>query len=91
MDIFEKAQKALRKYISENKDKVRQDLEEMRKRSENSGDVTVDEYIELVRNLNLHNVSVSVCYNCGKNHTDTDKEHGMCHKCHEPIIEQTER
>lgn len=53
MDTFEKAQKALRKYISENKDKVRQDLAEMRKRSENSGDVTVSEYIELVQNFNL--------------------------------------
>mgnify|MGYP003629690045 CR=1 FL=1 len=41
--------------------------------------------IELVKNDLLHNVSN--CYDCNKPYTDEDKEHGMCHKCSQPIIE----
>ena len=37
--------------------------------------------------LNLHNVimpKVTLC-RCGKEYSDNDKEHGMCHKCWKEI------
>lgn len=40
----------------------------------------------LGKNVGLANVSN--CYGCKKEYTDRDKEHGMCHKCWEPIIEK---
>lgn len=36
--------------------------------------------------LILHNVSY--CYECNKPYDDKDREHGMCHKCWQPIIEE---
>ena len=35
MDVFEKAKISLRKYILNNKEKVRKDLDEMRRKSKN--------------------------------------------------------
>ena len=37
--------------------------------------------------LNLCEVSKSVNCECGKEYTDRDKEHGMCHKCWQEIKE----
>ena len=34
----------------------------------------------------IHNVSN--CYECNKPYDYNDKEHGMCHKCWQPIIEK---
>ena len=31
---------------------------------------------------------VSYCYECNKPYDDKDREHGMCHKCWQPIIEK---
>jgi len=32
--------------------------------------------------------NVSYCYECNKSYDDKDREHGMCHKCWQPIIEE---
>ena len=31
---------------------------------------------------------VSHCYDCDKLYNDIDREHGMCHKCWQTIIEK---
>jgi len=31
---------------------------------------------------------VNYCYECNKPYDDKDREHGMCHKCRQPIIEE---
>ena len=36
--------------------------------------------------LRLH--FVGYCYECNKPYDDKDREHGMCHKCWQPIIEK---
>ena len=33
-------------------------------------------------------IIVSYCYECNKPYDDKDREHGMCHKCWQPIIEK---
>ena len=45
------------------------------------------EVAEDILEWNLSIDSVSNCYDCKKEYTDKDKEHGMCHKCWQPIIE----
>ena len=49
-------------------------------------DVAIEYHKREVEKLNLP--SVSNCYCCKKEYTSIDKEHGMCHKCWSPIIEE---
>ena len=48
MDHFEKSLLGLRKFISENKEQVTKDVEEMIERSKKSNNITVGEYIRQV-------------------------------------------
>lgn len=49
----------------------------------------IDKLYKSVSESDEHDVTnyVAVCHNCDKKYTDTDREHGMCHRCHEEIIE----
>ena len=51
------------------------------------------EYLELLEAEKavvkaLHIGCVSYCYECNKPYDDKDREHGMCHKCWQTIIEE---
>lgn len=50
MEPLKRAKIALRKHIKEKPEKVKKDLEEMRKRS--SGKATLDYYVEIVMAIN---------------------------------------
>ena len=62
----------MKKQIFELRDKVK------------SGEFTLEE----AHKKFLVTYNVSYCHECNKPYDDRDREHAMCHKCWQPIIEE---